>query len=78
MAGKKQGKAKKVKAAKQAKAHANGIAPVPKTGPNLTLRARSQAQIERIKQAAKKESMSMNTWAIEVLDRAAEAAGVTR
>jgi predicted HicB family RNase H-like nuclease len=68
-------KKKAVKAVKVAKAAAgkkgNGIAPAPKHGPNLTLRMRNQAQIDRIKQAAARvPGMSMNTWAVEVLDRA--------
>jgi predicted HicB family RNase H-like nuclease len=75
MAGKKKGKDKgKIKA----KVEGNGILPVPKDGPNLTLRARNQSQIDRIKRAAGKAELSMNTWAIEVLDRAAQAAGVSR
>jgi len=50
-----------------------GPKPAPKTGPGLNLRARSEAQIDKIKAAAKKAGMSMNTWVVEVLDRAAEA-----
>lgn len=55
-----------------------GPKPAPKDGPSLTLRARNVTQIERIKRAASKAGISMNTWAVEVLDRAAQAAGVSR
>lgn len=51
------------------------IKPCPKNGPEVTLRMRSQAQINRVKRAASKSQLSMNTWAVEVLDRAATASG---
>lgn len=57
---------------------ASNVAPAPKNGPNLSLRARNLAQIERLKRASGKAGLSLNTWCIEVLDRAAVAAGVTR
>jgi len=49
------------------------VAPAPKDGPAVTLRMRSEAQINRIKAAAARAEMSMNTWVCEVLDRAAAA-----
>jgi predicted HicB family RNase H-like nuclease len=49
----------------------DGFKPVPKNSPNLTLRMRSKTQIERVKAAAKKLGLSMNTYAVEVLERAA-------
>jgi hypothetical protein len=49
------------------------VKPAPKDGPNLTLRMRDATSIARIKQAAIKAGMSMNTWAVEVLGQAAEA-----
>lgn len=66
-------KVKARKPAKAAQSNGSGIAPVPKTGPNLTLRARSLDQIEKFKKAAEGVSLSLNTWAIEVLSRAAAA-----
>jgi hypothetical protein len=70
----------KIKAGKKVDTDAKGVTlkPVPKSGPNLTLRARNASQIDRFKRAAGKTNLSMNTWAIEVLDRAAEAVGITR
>lgn len=50
-----------------------GPKPAPKDGPNLTLRMRSKDLIGRVKQAAVKAGMSVNTYANEVLERAAEA-----
>lgn len=49
------------------------VKPAPKDGPNLTIRMRSNAAIDRVKKAASKTGLSMNTWAVEVLERAAEA-----
>jgi predicted HicB family RNase H-like nuclease len=63
------GKAKNKKAASNG---ASEIKPAPKDGPNFTLRMRSQTQIERVRRAASKTGLSMNTWAVEVLDRAAQ------
>jgi DNA invertase Pin-like site-specific DNA recombinase len=44
--------------------------PAPKDGPAVTLRMRNGAQINRVKAAAKKLGISMNTFVVEVLDRA--------
>jgi predicted HicB family RNase H-like nuclease len=66
-------KATKTKAGKAATNGAPEVQPAPKNGPNLTLRMRSDAQIKRVKAAAGKAGMSMNTWACEVLDRASAA-----
>lgn len=50
-----------------------GPAPVPKGGPTITQRMRDREQIEKVKAAAKRAGMSMNTWVAEVLEKAAEA-----
>jgi len=55
------------------KTNGSGVTPAPKNGPNLTLRMRSKATIGRVHKAAKRAGVSMNTWAIEVLERASEA-----
>lgn len=49
------------------------IEPVSKNGPNMTLRMRDEKLIQQIKHAAAKTGLSVNTWANEVLSRAAEA-----
>lgn len=47
------------------------IAPAPKNGPVLSIRFRSKADIKNIKKAASITGLSSNTWAVEVLTRAA-------
>ena len=54
------------------------IKPSPKRGPGLNLRARSKAQIQRLHKAAASMELSMNTYVMEVLDRAMDAQGVPR
>jgi predicted HicB family RNase H-like nuclease len=51
----------------------NGIKPVAHDGVRLNLRMRSPQSIGQVKKAAKKAGLSMNTWAAEVLERAAQA-----
>lgn len=70
---------KAAKAVKSVKSKTNGAIqakptgpqPAPKSGPNMTIRMRSQEHIEQVRKAAEKSTLSMNTWIVEVLERAA-------
>ena len=66
-------KNKAKKKATTASASVTAVPPSPKHGPAVTLRMRSQAQIDKVKKAARAAGLSMNTYAVEVLDRAASA-----
>src|SRR5947199_10106884 len=49
------------------------VRPAPRGGPEFTLRFRSESDKQRVKAAAGKAGLSLNTYIAEVLHRAAEA-----